>query len=168
MSEQYHPISHEKADQRDKNHALQYNLTNSVKFPAPQILSGKAYRRLMDRIHGRVHKPLNILSSRVARHGHGTEGIYRGLDQYIGDGKQRSLNSGREADSRNSSKLFPVHLKPGEGKLKTPFAAHQTADNEPCGNALGNHGRKGDPGNPHMEPDHETEVQTDVYNTCYY
>ena len=55
-------------------------------FCSAVVLAAEADGGLVQGIHGRVHKPLNIASRRIARHDGGSEAVHRGLNRETPEG----------------------------------------------------------------------------------
>lgn len=64
-------------------------------------------------------KALQVSGSCVSGHGDGSEGVYRGLDQHVGYGKNGSLQACGKTDSGNVQEFILV-----DGQLVEIQAAH--------------------------------------------
>ena len=119
FSEEDKPVSHDKSNGTYENQTDRKDLFHALTVSGSHVLASKTQVCLVYRVHGCVYKALQISSGCVSGHGDGSERVHRGLDQYVGDGENSSLQSCRKTDPGNVQQFILV-----DGQLVKFQAAH--------------------------------------------
>lgn len=69
------------------------------------VLPDKIDGGLVERIETDIDEALKVACRRVAGHENITEGVYRRLDQHVGNGEQGALDARRQSDAENFRQL---------------------------------------------------------------
>ena len=103
----------EDVDQRPKHQSHHRNApqTDPQGLPHPAVLlragvlPDKIDGGLVERIETDIDEALKVACRRVAGHENITEGVYRRLDQHVGNGEQGALDARRQSDAENFRQL---------------------------------------------------------------
>ena len=120
---------------------------------------------LGERVHGNPHKALYACRGGASRHYDRTEAVYRGLYHHVGQGKDHTLKSSRNAYPQNLGGYPAVGTQLSEAEAECAGFVHQAFEYQSRRNALGNNRGKGDSGNVHFEKYYENKVQDNVYHS---
>ena len=159
-------ISHQNPYRHHHNLADHQDIENTLVFPGAVILAAEADGCLMKGIHGSVHKALDITGRRISRHGHGAEAVHRGLNQYIGDGKQSALHSCGNADLHHFYQLVRRNLHALQHQAVGTVSLNQTPHHQSGGDGLGSHRGRGNSSHPHGKHNHKDQIQHHIHHTC--
>lgn len=88
---------------------MQFTRALSIRFSSTHsiILTGKAHTCLSNKIWLQHKEAKNIVGSRIACHGNGAKGIYRGLQHCIGKINNRALKSCRNTYLKDLLQVLP-------------------------------------------------------------
>ena len=164
VAEQVSQVSEGAAHDKNKDLTQDQDAGDPLFVSRAVVLAGEADGGLMEGVHGGIDEALDVAGSRISRHGHGAEGIDGGLDQHVGDGKDRALHSRGKADADHQDQAGFMDLQFVQVQAVHAFLADQAAQDQKGGNALGDHGGDGHAGDAHMENDDEDQVQDDVHH----
>ena len=128
--------SQDHAHSRHHSQAYVHYFINPAVLPAAQILAGKAQVGLVHRVHSRIDKTLDVGGGCVPGHGNGAEGVNRGLNQYIGNGKYGSLHACGKSDFYDSFQLPGVNPKLLQIQLQGSRSPHQALQDQKGGDVL--------------------------------
>ena len=116
--------------------------------------------------HDVVDQCVGVGGGCVAGHHHRIEGVDAGLDEQIGNGKQRVLNACGNADEQHCPgcrRMKPQLLGMNSAGI---LPAQEIPENQNGGEILGNGAGDGHTGSGHMTDDHEKQVEDHVENAC--
>ena len=83
------------------------NLFDAVIFVSTHVLAGVVDSSLLKTVHDHIYKTLNIACRAVSGNDSiGTERVDGGLNDHIGNGEQRALDTGRQANTNDFQKGF--------------------------------------------------------------
>lgn len=159
--------SHDQPDNGHKAQTVVQSLPDPFRFSGAGVLAGEAYDCLMYCIHGNVYKLFDAGGGAVSCYNDRSERIDGGLDQYIGEGKERALYAGRQADLHHPAQTSGLDVEFFHIQAARTVHPAQADQDQDGADALGEDGGERHACHVHMKDDDKEQVEHHVDDACH-
>ena len=113
---------------------------------------------MVEGVHGNVNELIDVASGGVAGDDRGAEAVDGGLDQDVGDRKDRTLQAGGDTDADHFQRLLFIEPQHPQAQAAAVLLTHQASQHQESGDVLGQSRGDGHTGNVQLEKADEDNV----------
>ena len=126
------------------------------------VLADKRRAGLIIGVHHVIGEDFDVVGGARGCHNDLAEAVDGGLDDDVGNGEHRALQSGGQADAQDHPQTAAVHAQVARLKADVLAGAQQAAEQQSRAEGIGHDGRDGHAVDGHMEHGNEEQVQQHV------
>ena len=142
-----------------QDHAVDKHPVHTLFLPGSVVLAGEAHARLRDGIDRYEQESEDVVRRRVSRHGNGSEGIHRRLQQYVGKIDHHALNSCRHSHLEDLHQILPFDSQLCDLQTIAAVRAKQTFQYQHTGDDLREHRSDGHTCHSHGKDNDQEQIQ---------
>ena len=129
------------------------------------VLADERRAGLIVGVHHVIGEDFDVAGGARGCHNDLAEAVDGGLDDDVGNGEHRALQSGGQADAQDHPQTAAVHAQVARLKADVLAGAQQAAEQQSRAEGIGDDGRDGHAVDGHMEHGNEEQIQQHVQHT---